>query len=129
MAQAQRYKWLLILKALRISSSTREDIEAEFQYIAVEIQSQKGMTQTVKIAETKLVPAASCVASGPEELVCGCHGIRAGVIRAAIDEAGASSVDELAEHTGAGASCRSCHCRLQRMIDGRLDRLVLCGSN
>ena len=62
------------------------------------------------------VPA--CAKVGVEELICGCHAVGEGEIREAIEGKAACTVDELTEHTGAGGSCRSCHCRMQRMLDG-----------
>ncbi len=51
-------------------------------------------------------------------LVCACRGVRATRIQAAVD-AGAGSVDAVAEATGAGSSCGSCRPEIARLIGDR----------
>jgi bacterioferritin-associated ferredoxin len=51
-------------------------------------------------------------------VVCHCFRVTETVIRAAIDILGSSSVREVTEHTGAGAGCTACHCRIKRMLAG-----------
>jgi len=52
-----------------------------------------------------------------DSVVCRCHQVTESTIQAAIDD-GAGSVPELTLQTGAGRSCRGCHCRMDRMISG-----------
>lgn len=49
-------------------------------------------------------------------IACSCHGVRDATVIEAID-AGAVSIDEVAEQCAAGSRCGGCHPTLERLID------------
>jgi NifU-like protein len=64
-------------------------------------------------------------------VVCHCFRVSEVVIRDAIDILGSSSVGEVTAHTGAGAGCTACHCRIKRMLAGEsatCNPFAVCGD-
>ncbi len=63
--------------------------------------------------------------------MCHCHQVTEAKLRLAIEEAGATSIEEISLRTKAGTGCKSCHCRLNRMLCGlspNCGRFGLCGQ-
>ena len=57
------------------------------------------------------------VESSDSTTICHCLGVSAGEITESI-QAGATTVEEVGEATGAGSACGGCQCRVQRMLSG-----------
>lgn len=51
-----------------------------------------------------------------DKIVCECFGVTNGMIKEAVYE-GASTLEEVAEKTGAGTGCGACNDNLQRVVD------------
>ncbi|MCH2064439.1 MAG: (2Fe-2S)-binding protein [Roseibacillus sp.] len=65
------------------------------------------------------------------EFVCHCHQVTEAELRLAIEETGATSIEEISVGTKAGTGCMSCHCKLNRMLCGlspNCGRFGLCGQ-
>ena len=51
-----------------------------------------------------------------DKIVCECFGVTNGMVREAVYE-GATTLEEVAEKTGAGTGCGACNDDLQRLVD------------
>lgn len=56
---------------------------------------------------------------GANPVVCNCFGITEAEIKHLIQLIQAGSVKEVMAHTDAGSACRACHCRIQRLVEGK----------
>ena len=52
------------------------------------------------------------------EFVCHCYQVTETELRSAIEETGVTSVEGISLRTRAGTGCKSCHCKLNRMLCG-----------
>ena len=57
-------------------------------------------------------------AHSADTLICHCFEVKASAIRRAIDEGGATQVEEVSRLTAAGSGCGSCQCHIQRLLAG-----------
>ena len=65
------------------------------------------------------------------EFVCHCYRVTETELRSAIEETGVTSIEEISLRTRAGTGCKSCHCKLNRMLCGlspNCGRFGLCGQ-
>ena len=53
-----------------------------------------------------------------EAMLCHCHKVTVGKVKAAIRFQGADSADSIGDITRAGTACGSCRCRLERVLMG-----------
>ncbi|MBU6301175.1 MAG: (2Fe-2S)-binding protein [Verrucomicrobia bacterium] len=65
-------------------------------------------------------PSESSILQGNAgSIICFCERITELEIRTAIVLGKAETVDEVSGQTRAGTACRACHCRIQRMLEGK----------
>lgn len=55
-----------------------------------------------------------------DAVVCRCLHVRESRIVDCIAVTGAETVREVSQHTGAGAGCRACHCKIAELIGCRM---------
>ncbi|MBM97926.1 MAG: hypothetical protein CMJ77_02280 [Planctomycetaceae bacterium] len=56
---------------------------------------------------------------GVIRVVCRCFNVSEAKIRDAIELYGSTEVAQVTEQTRAGGGCNACHCRIQRMLEGK----------
>lgn len=77
------------------------------------------------VPSCRFVPASGVPASGVPAtgvpagaILCHCAQVSEATVREAVESGLASTVAEVMETTGAGTGCRSCHCRIERVLRG-----------